>query len=150
MTHNKIAARLKTHVAVDDSTNVVLVVLLDGCVCEKGVGIVCGTAPSQVVDLGVSGVPLITKGQDQLDAIVASSVDDVVQSPECLLIVFTCTQYVVTSDNLQKVRITAEAATGDCKQQRLCGGITAQQSDSSMHLASALSLSDCVCTRQRL
>lgn len=134
-----IAARLKTHVAVDDGTNVVLVVLLNGCVCEKGVGVVCGIAPCQVVDLGVSGVPLITKGQDQLDAVVASSVDDVVQSPECLLIVFTCAQYVVKSDNLQKLKTTAEAATGD--QQRVCEGITAQQSDSSMHLASALSLS---------
>ena len=71
--------------------NVVLVVLLDGGISEEEVGVVCGIAPGQVVDLGVGSVPLVSKGQDELDAIVGSPVDDVIQSLECFLVVLACT-----------------------------------------------------------
>lgn len=55
-----------------------LVVALDDWGGKEEVGVGCGIAPLNVVDLGVSSVPLISKSQDQLSAIVLCSVDDVV------------------------------------------------------------------------
>ncbi len=77
----------RTHVAVEDGVNVVLVVALDGGRSEEEVSVGCSIAPLQIVDLRVSSVPLVSQSQDQLDTIVGCSVDDVVQSLEDCLIV---------------------------------------------------------------
>ncbi len=79
-----------THVTVQHGEDVLLVVALDDWGGEEEIGVGCGIAPLNVVDLGVSSVPLISKSQDQLSAIVLCSVDDVVQSLEDCLIVDTC------------------------------------------------------------
>ena len=79
-----------THVTVQHGKDVLLVVALDDWGGEEEIGVGCGIAPLNVVDLGVSSVPLISKSQDQLSAIVLCSVDDVVQSLEDCLIVDTC------------------------------------------------------------
>ncbi len=79
-----------THVAVEHGVDVLLVVALDDWGGEEEVGVGCGIAPLNVVDLGVSSVPLITKSQDQFSSIVLCSIDDVVQGLEDCLIVDTC------------------------------------------------------------
>ena len=67
----------------------VLVELLDGWRWEEEVGVVCGVAPLKVVDLGVSNIPLVSKSQNELDPIRGRLRNDIVQSPECRLIVYT-------------------------------------------------------------
>ena len=67
-----------------------LVVVLDVGRGEEKVGVVSGISPLKVVDLGVSGIPLITKGQDQLDAVVGCSGNDIVNGLENRLNVDTC------------------------------------------------------------
>ena len=79
-----------THVTVQHGVDVLQVVALNDWGGEEEVGVGCGIAPLNVVDLGVSSVPLITKSQDQLSSIVLCSVDNVVQGLEDCLIVDTC------------------------------------------------------------
>lgn len=78
-----------THITVDHGVNVVLVELLDGWGCEEEVGVVSSIAPLQIVDLGVSCVPLVPKSQNELDPIVSRTFNDVVQCTEGLFIVYT-------------------------------------------------------------
>jgi len=78
-----------THVTVEHGVDVLLVVALDSWGGEEEVGVGCGIAPLQVVDLGISGVPLVTKSQNQPHSIVLCSVDNVVQGLEDCLIVDT-------------------------------------------------------------
>lgn len=73
---------MQTHIAVDHSRNMVHVETLDEWRCEEEVGVVDSIAPHKVVGLGVSGVPLITKGQNELDAVKPRPVNNVVQSAE--------------------------------------------------------------------
>jgi hypothetical protein len=79
-----------THVPVQHGVDVLLVVALDSWGGEEEVGVGCGIAPLQVVDLGISGVPLVTQGQNQPHSRVLCSVDNVVQGLEDCLIVDTC------------------------------------------------------------
>lgn len=67
----------------------VLVELPNGFVREEGIGVVSGVAPLEVVNFGISSRPLIAESQDELDSIEASSLDDVVQTSKCFLIVYT-------------------------------------------------------------
>lgn len=55
---------------------------LDGWRCEEEVGVVDSITPPKVVDLGVSSVPLITKGQNEFDAVKSRPLNHIVQSAE--------------------------------------------------------------------
>ena len=83
-----------THIAVDHGCDVVLVEVLDGWRCKEEVGVVGGIAPLEVVDLGVSNIPLIAKSKNELDPICTCLRNDIVQSPECRLVVDTCSVHL--------------------------------------------------------
>lgn len=94
-----------THITVEHGEDVLLVVALNSWGGEEEVGVGCGIAPLQIIDFGISSVPLVTKSQNQLDSIVLCSVDDVVQGLEDCLVVNTCQNRKISNVEATEMRI---------------------------------------------